>query len=261
MYYVCVCMSQPGPGTACCVCRSWASTTWRSCQLICLMTPCTSARPLMPPWDPEGPNSPSSVRLCASGHVDRKRVRCCVSLTVSPLSLQSPLMTQWSMGVRRCCWTRGSPTTWAACLEGLNHLPWSSGLKTVCLWRGPPAPPWVWNRGRVHRGRPSKCVFTVSVFHLCCKSVIHHLSAVHHQEVLPDRKRVTTRSYLPIAPVDSDTGRNYSCVASNLAVPTGKSTTVTLNVHRKHFNAIKATADFCLEKCFSSHKNCEKNTR
>uniref|UniRef100_A0A3P8PGR8 Ig-like domain-containing protein n=1 Tax=Astatotilapia calliptera TaxID=8154 RepID=A0A3P8PGR8_ASTCA len=50
-------------------------------------------------------------------------------------------------------------------------------------------------------------------------------------EVLPDRKRVTTRSYLPIQPVDTDTGRNYSCVATNLAVPTGKSTTVTLNVH------------------------------
>lgn len=54
-----------------------------------------------------------------------------------------------------------------------------------------------------------------------------------HQEVLPDRKRVTTRSYLPIQPVDTDTGRNYSCTASNLAVPIGKSTTVTLNVHRK----------------------------
>uniref|UniRef100_A0A3Q3IVW2 Ig-like domain-containing protein n=1 Tax=Monopterus albus TaxID=43700 RepID=A0A3Q3IVW2_MONAL len=50
-------------------------------------------------------------------------------------------------------------------------------------------------------------------------------------EVLPDRKRVTTRSLLPIQPVDTDTGRNYSCVATNLAIPTGKSTTVTLNVH------------------------------
>uniref|UniRef100_A0A3Q3WM38 Ig-like domain-containing protein n=1 Tax=Mola mola TaxID=94237 RepID=A0A3Q3WM38_MOLML len=49
--------------------------------------------------------------------------------------------------------------------------------------------------------------------------------------VLPDRKRVTTRSYLPVQPIDSDTGRNYSCVATNLAVPSGKSTTVTLNVH------------------------------
>ncbi|KAG7497919.1 kin of IRRE 1 isoform X1 [Solea senegalensis] len=50
-------------------------------------------------------------------------------------------------------------------------------------------------------------------------------------EVLPDRKRVTTRSFLPIHPVDTDTGRNYSCMASNLAIPTGKITTVTLNVH------------------------------
>lgn len=57
--------------------------------------------------------------------------------------------------------------------------------------------------------------------------------SVHHQELLPDRKRVTTRSFLPIQPVDTDTGRNYSCTATNLAVPTGKSTTVTLNVHRK----------------------------
>lgn len=53
------------------------------------------------------------------------------------------------------------------------------------------------------------------------------------QEVLPDRKRVTTWSFLPIQPVDSDTGRNYSCVASNQADSTGKITTVTLNVHRK----------------------------
>lgn len=60
------------------------------------------------------------------------------------------------------------------------------------------------------------------------------LSSSCHQEVLPDRKRVTTRSYLPIQPVDTDTGRNYSCVATNLAVPTGKITTVTLNVHRKN---------------------------
>uniref|UniRef100_A0A8C6PWI1 Kirre like nephrin family adhesion molecule 1a n=1 Tax=Nothobranchius furzeri TaxID=105023 RepID=A0A8C6PWI1_NOTFU len=50
-------------------------------------------------------------------------------------------------------------------------------------------------------------------------------------EVLPDRKRVTTRSYLPVHPIDTDTGRNYSCVATNLAIPSGKSTTVTLNVH------------------------------
>ncbi|XP_036002108.1 kin of IRRE-like protein 1a isoform X5 [Fundulus heteroclitus] len=55
--------------------------------------------------------------------------------------------------------------------------------------------------------------------------------AVSTTEVLPDRKRVTTRSYLPIHPIDTDTGRNYSCTATNLAAPSGKSTTVTLNVH------------------------------
>uniref|UniRef100_A0A8D3CBH8 Kirre like nephrin family adhesion molecule 1a n=1 Tax=Scophthalmus maximus TaxID=52904 RepID=A0A8D3CBH8_SCOMX len=52
-------------------------------------------------------------------------------------------------------------------------------------------------------------------------------------EVLSDRKRVTTRSYLPVQPVDTDTGRNYSCVATNLAIPMGKITTVTLNVHHQ----------------------------
>lgn len=55
--------------------------------------------------------------------------------------------------------------------------------------------------------------------------------AVSVTEVLSDRKRVTTRSLLPVHPVDTDTGRNYSCVTTNLAVPSGKSTTVTLNVH------------------------------
>uniref|UniRef100_A0A673I0L1 Kin of IRRE-like protein 1 n=1 Tax=Sinocyclocheilus rhinocerous TaxID=307959 RepID=A0A673I0L1_9TELE len=50
-------------------------------------------------------------------------------------------------------------------------------------------------------------------------------------EVLPDRKRVTTRSYLPISPVDTDTGKNFTCVATNLAVPMGKRATITLNVH------------------------------
>ncbi|KAK7910134.1 hypothetical protein WMY93_014818 [Mugilogobius chulae] len=55
--------------------------------------------------------------------------------------------------------------------------------------------------------------------------------AVSVTEVLADRKRVTTRSYLPVHPVDTDTGRNFSCVTTNQAVPTGKSTTVTLNVH------------------------------
>ncbi|KAK3545993.1 hypothetical protein QTP70_019301, partial [Hemibagrus guttatus] len=55
--------------------------------------------------------------------------------------------------------------------------------------------------------------------------------AVSTTEVLPDRKRVTTHSFLPIVPVDTDTGKNFTCVASNQAVPLGKRTTITLNVH------------------------------
>ncbi|XP_026062990.1 kin of IRRE-like protein 1 [Carassius auratus] len=50
-------------------------------------------------------------------------------------------------------------------------------------------------------------------------------------EVLADRKRVTTKSFLEIQPVDTDTGRNFTCVASNLAAPLGKRANVTLNVH------------------------------
>ncbi|XP_061653915.1 kin of IRRE-like protein 1b isoform X2 [Phyllopteryx taeniolatus] len=50
-------------------------------------------------------------------------------------------------------------------------------------------------------------------------------------EVLPDRKRVTTRSYLPIVPLDIDSHSNFTCVASNPAVPIGKRANVMLNVH------------------------------
>ncbi|XP_055053101.2 kin of IRRE-like protein 1a isoform X3 [Misgurnus anguillicaudatus] len=50
-------------------------------------------------------------------------------------------------------------------------------------------------------------------------------------ELLSDRKRVTTRSFLPVLPIDTDTGKNFTCVASNLAVPMGKRATITLNVH------------------------------
>uniref|UniRef100_A0A8C4E2P7 Kin of IRRE-like protein 1 n=1 Tax=Dicentrarchus labrax TaxID=13489 RepID=A0A8C4E2P7_DICLA len=55
--------------------------------------------------------------------------------------------------------------------------------------------------------------------------------AYQSTEVLPDRKRVTTRSYLPITPADTDSGSNFTCVASNPAVPMGKRATVALNVH------------------------------
>ncbi|XP_048826843.1 kin of IRRE-like protein 1 isoform X1 [Brienomyrus brachyistius] len=52
-------------------------------------------------------------------------------------------------------------------------------------------------------------------------------------EVLMDRKRTTTRSFLPILPVDTDTGHNFTCVTRNPAAPAGKRTTVSLNVHYK----------------------------
>uniref|UniRef100_A0A8D3C187 Kin of IRRE-like protein 1 n=1 Tax=Scophthalmus maximus TaxID=52904 RepID=A0A8D3C187_SCOMX len=57
--------------------------------------------------------------------------------------------------------------------------------------------------------------------------------AYQSTEVLPDRKRVTTRSYLPISPVDSDSGSNFTCVASNPAVPMGKRANIALNVHHQ----------------------------
>ncbi|KAM6948132.1 kin of IRRE-like protein 1b [Aplochiton taeniatus] len=50
-------------------------------------------------------------------------------------------------------------------------------------------------------------------------------------EVLPDRKRVTTRSVLPITPQYRDTGSTFTCLATNLAVPLGKQASVKLNVH------------------------------
>ncbi|TSK82220.1 Kin of IRRE-like protein 1 [Bagarius yarrelli] len=55
--------------------------------------------------------------------------------------------------------------------------------------------------------------------------------AVSTTEVLPDRKRVTTHSFLPVVPLDTDTGKNFTCVATNQAAPLGKRTAITLNVH------------------------------
>ncbi|XP_063043617.1 kin of IRRE-like protein 1a [Engraulis encrasicolus] len=55
--------------------------------------------------------------------------------------------------------------------------------------------------------------------------------AVSTTELLRDRKRVTTRSFLPILPVDTDTGRNFTCITSNQAIPSGKRTTAKLNVY------------------------------
>ncbi|XP_066579211.1 kin of IRRE-like protein 1a isoform X2 [Amia ocellicauda] len=55
--------------------------------------------------------------------------------------------------------------------------------------------------------------------------------AISSTEVLPDRKRVTTRSFLPILPTDADIGRRYTCHTHNEALPAGKQVSVTLNVH------------------------------
>lgn len=136
-WFVYVC-SQPGPGTVCCGSRSWASTTWKFCQLICLMTPCMSARRQMLPWGPGGPNSLSSVCLCASVslHMTMGCTQDVFDSNCALFLLQSPQTTQWLMGVRRYCWMQGSPTTWAVCLEGQSRPPWSSGSKMVYLWRG-----------------------------------------------------------------------------------------------------------------------------
>lgn len=146
-------------------------------------------------------------------------------------------MTQWLMGVQRCCWMLGSPTTSAVCLEGPNRRLWSSGLRMVCLWTGLPAPLWAY---ATHAPKPTHAHELLQ--HLICLSLLKPLVRPPFvlKEVLADRKRVTTRSYLPIQPVDTDTGRNYSCVATNLAIPTGKSTTVTLNVHRKQRSVVSS---------------------
>ncbi|XP_058875650.1 kin of IRRE-like protein 1 isoform X1 [Acipenser ruthenus] len=50
-------------------------------------------------------------------------------------------------------------------------------------------------------------------------------------EVMSDRKRETTLSFLPIVPTDADIGRVFTCHASNEALPAGKETSVKLNVH------------------------------
>lgn len=220
-----VSVSQPGPGTACCACRSWASTTWRSCLLICPMTPCTSARPLMPPWGPGGPNSPSSVRVCRRTHPLKVCEMSRVFLTRSspaPVPPDNPVID-------------GGPEVLLNAGESYNLSCVSRGAKppSVVEWLkdGLPVEGAASTTVRPH---PHWTRSISTVFYLDQRSE-QYLSAFHHQEVLADRKRVTTHSYLPIQPVDSDTGRNYSCVASNLAVPSGKSTTVTLNVHRKQW--------------------------
>ncbi|XP_040188792.1 kin of IRRE-like protein 1 isoform X2 [Rana temporaria] len=49
--------------------------------------------------------------------------------------------------------------------------------------------------------------------------------------VLADGKLETTVSYLLIVPTDQDIGRTFTCRTSNYAIPTGKETTVKLDVH------------------------------
>ncbi|XP_015194591.1 kin of IRRE-like protein 1a isoform X2 [Lepisosteus oculatus] len=63
------------------------------------------------------------------------------------------------------------------------------------------------------------------------KDGIRQEGAISSTEVLPDRKRVTTHSFLPILPTDADIGRRYTCHTSNEALPAGKQTTISLNVH------------------------------
>lgn len=90
---MCVCARvQLGQGTESCVCRSWASTTWRFCQLSCLMTLCTSARPPTLPWGPGGPNSPSSVCPHPTSHILRRLADCgAPSLPDAPLFFSHPV--------------------------------------------------------------------------------------------------------------------------------------------------------------------------
>ncbi|XP_018086943.1 kin of IRRE-like protein 1 isoform X2 [Xenopus laevis] len=54
---------------------------------------------------------------------------------------------------------------------------------------------------------------------------------VYSTEVLADGKRATTVSYLLISPTDQDIGRVFTCRTSNEAIPSGKETSVKLNVH------------------------------
>lgn len=55
--------------------------------------------------------------------------------------------------------------------------------------------------------------------------------AVTSTMVLSDGKRETTVSYLLIVPTDQDIGRVFTCKTSNYAIPTGKETSVKLDVH------------------------------
>lgn len=53
------------------------------------------------------------------------------------------------------------------------------------------------------------------------------------QELLKDGKRETTISQLLINPTDLDIGRVFTCRSVNEAIPSGKETSIELDVHRK----------------------------
>lgn len=53
------------------------------------------------------------------------------------------------------------------------------------------------------------------------------------QELLKDGKRETTTSQLLINPTDLDIGRVFTCRSMNEAVPSGKETSIELDVHRE----------------------------
>lgn len=53
------------------------------------------------------------------------------------------------------------------------------------------------------------------------------------QELLKDGKRETTVSQLLINPTDLDIGRVFTCRSVNEAIPSGKETSIELDVHRE----------------------------
>ncbi|XP_062821445.1 kin of IRRE-like protein 1 [Anolis carolinensis] len=77
------------------------------------------------------------------------------------------------------------------------------------------------------RARNAKPAATIAWF----RDGMQLTEAVTVTEVLPDGKRETTTSQLPINPTDLDIGRVYVCRCTNEAVPAGKETSIKLNVH------------------------------
>ena len=63
-------------------------------------------------------------------------------------------------------------------------------------------------------------------------TLIPHLT-LPPQELLKDGKRETTISQLLINPTDLDIGRVFTCRSVNEAIPSGKETSIELDVHRE----------------------------